>query len=144
MSSDPTQLGSGGDGTATATDRRRPSVATLSFEPDPRHLRELLADVEGALEPMDSRHRRTVRLLVGEVVARLITHCPGMAIQLDLEIKRDSVRVDIRHRGDDPCDFWNALDDTVFSDLTTGWGRDRRGSGGAWFEIATPPQTAGT
>ena len=26
----------------------------------------------------------------------------------------------------------------LFSDLTTAWGRDRRGSGGAWFEIAQP------
>lgn len=81
--------------------------------------------------------RRKVRLLVGEIVARLLDRCPDGAVNLDLEIKADSVRVDI-FENDGECDFWDGLDDVVFSDLTTAWGRDRRGTGGAWFEVAAP------
>ena len=132
------RTGAGADPAFGIVDRRRKPVARLRFEPDPRRLRTLLAEVEAGLESSDPLLRRRVRLLVGEIVARLLTACPRSAIELDLEVMADSVRVDIRERGDEPCDFWEALDDALFSDLTTAWGRDRRGSGGAWFEIAQP------
>ena len=131
-----------GPGTA---DRRRPTVARFCFQPDPRRLRTLLAEVEVGLGSTDPLLGRNVRLLVGEIVARLLTACPRTAVELDLEVKAESVRVDIRQHGNEPCDFWDALDDVVFSDLTSAWGQDRRGSGGAWFEIAKPlPRRIGT
>ena len=130
--------GGGADPAFGTVDRRRTPVARLRFEPDPRRLRTLLAEVEAGLESSHPLLRRRVRLLVGEIVARLLSACPRSAIELDLEVMADSVRVDIRERGEEPCDFWEALDDAVFSDLTSAWGRDRRGSGGAWFEIAQP------
>jgi hypothetical protein len=116
-------------------DRRRPTVARIRFQPDPRRLRTLLDDVGANLGASDPFLRRKVRLLVGEIVARLLDRCPETAIQLDLQVMADSVRIDIVE-SDGECDFWEALDDVVFSDLTTGWGRDRRGSGGAWFEVS--------
>jgi hypothetical protein len=117
--------------------RRRPTVARFRFQPDARRLRALLDEVTTALGTSDPLLRRKVRLLVGEIVARLLDRCPDGAVNLDLEIKADSVRVDI-FENDGECDFWDGLDEVVFSDLTTAWGRDRRGTGGAWFEIAAP------
>ena len=74
---------------------------------------------------------------MGEIVGRLVGHCPRASIRLDVELKEDSVRIEIAPQGnDDDCDFWEVLDDVVFTDLTSGWGRDRRGGGGAWFEVA--------
>jgi hypothetical protein len=116
-------------------ERRRPTVARFRYEPDPRRLRELLVAVDGALAGQNWFLRRRVRFLVGEVVGRLVTRCPEGSIRLDLELKADSVRIDIAQSGG-ACDFWEALDDVVFSDLTSAWGRDRRAGGGAWFEIA--------
>jgi hypothetical protein len=125
--------------TIEPTERRRPSIATLRLQPDPRRIREFLAEVESGLgDSCDQQLRRNVRLLVGEIAARLLGACPRAAIQVDLEVKADSVRVDIAERGGEPCDFWDALDDAVFSDLTTAWGRDRRRGGGAWFELEAP------
>lgn len=138
QSADTSVGGAGADAAAGTVDRRRPTLARFRFEPDPRRLRMLLGEVEVALGSGDPLLRRKVRLLVGEIVARLLTTCPRSAVELDLEIKADSVRVDIRQRGEERCDFWDALDDALFSDLTSAWGRDRRGSGGAWFEIAKP------
>jgi hypothetical protein len=120
-------------------DRRRPAVARFSFQPDPRRLRRLLAEVDVGLGSSDPLLRRNVGLLVGEIVARMLTASPRTAVQLVLEIKADSVRVDICQPGDEQSDFWDQLYDAVFSDLTSAWGRDRRGSGGAWFEIEKPP-----
>lgn len=132
--------GSAGADSAPGThDRRRPTVARFRFEPDPRDLRRLLGEVEVGLGSTDPLLRRNVRLLIGEIVSRLLTACPQTAVQLDLEIKADSVRVDITQRGNERCDLWDALDDIIFSDLTSAWGRDRRASGGAWFEIVRPP-----
>jgi hypothetical protein len=119
-------------------DRRRPTVARFRFQPDPRRLRTLLAEVDVGLDPRDSVLRRNVRLLVGEIVARLLTASPRTAVELELEVKADSVRIDIRQAGDQGSDFWDALDRAVFSDLTSAWGRDRRVGGGVWFEIAAP------
>ncbi len=116
-------------------ERRRPTVARFRFQPDPRRLRELLDEVDAALGSGDPLLQRRVRLLVGEIVARLLDRCPEGAVNLDLEIKEDSARIDIAETAGD-CDFWEALDDAVFTDLTSGWGRDRRGSGGAWFEVS--------
>lgn len=118
-----------------APNRRRPSVASFSFESDPRNLRNLLAEVDSCLGHSDPGLRRSVRLLVGEIVARLMAACPGITVRLAMEIMADSVRLDIAERSDHPCEFWNALDHVVFSDLTSRWGRDRRGGGGAWFEV---------
>ena len=122
---------------ATLADRRRPSVATFGFEPDPRRLRTLLDEVEAALGPGDALLQRNVRLLVGEIVARLTVACPDVAVRLGLEVMADSVRVEIASDGA-PCEFWSGLDDALFSDLTSSWGRDRRSGGGAWFEIRPP------
>jgi hypothetical protein len=119
-------------------ERRRPTVARFRFEPDPRRLRTLLEEIDSCLDSRDPAERRQVRLLVSEIVSRLLDHYPEVPIHLDLEIKEDGVRVDIA-QSDGGSDFWEAVDDAVFSDLTTGWGRDRRGSGGAWFEIISPP-----
>lgn len=127
-----------GNGTLeSATERRRNTVARLRFDPDARHLRALLEEIDACLELRDPDERRRVRLLVSEIVARLLASPHGAAVHLDLELKPDSVRIDIADR-DGGADFWEALDDTIFSDLTTGWGRDRRGSGGAWFEVGPP------
>lgn len=132
------------DSAPGTVDRRRPTVARFCFQPDPRRLRTLLAEVEVGLGSSEPLLQRNVRLLVGEIVARLLTACPRTAVQLDLEVKADSVRVDIRQLGNERCDFWDALDDAVFSDLTSDWGRDRRGGGGAWFEIVQPlPRSIG-
>jgi hypothetical protein len=147
MADDDRKFNDGAGGAADArtargpTDRRRPTVARFRFEPDPRKMRELLAQVDGALGERDPLLRRRVRLLIGEIVGRLVGHCPDVAVQLDLELKDDSVRIDIAPMGDD-CDFWEVLDTVVFTDLTSGWGRDRRGSGGAWFEVAEVVQPA--
>lgn len=131
---------------ATLADRRRPSVATFGFQPDPRRLRALLDEVEAALGPGDALLQRNVRLLVGEIVARLTVACPDVAVRLALEVMADSVRVEIASDGA-PCEFWSGLDDALFSDLTSAWGRDRRSVGGAWFEIRAPvpagPRTHG-
>jgi hypothetical protein len=117
-----------------ATERRRNTVARLRFDPDARHLRALLEEIDACLEQRDPDERRRVRLLVSEIVARLLDSTHGAAVHLDLELKDQSVRIDISDR-DGGDDFFEALDDTIFSDLTSGWGRDRRGTGGAWFEV---------
>jgi hypothetical protein len=121
-------------------DRRRPTVAHFQFEPDPRRMRELLAEVDVVVSDRDPLLRRRVRLLVGEIVGRLVGHCPQTSIRLDLELKADAVRIDMAANGD--CDFWDVLDDVVFTDLTSGWGRDRRRSAGAWFEVAAVDHAA--
>ena len=130
--------GAGGADNAHAArgpaDRRRATVARFRFEPDPRQLRELLAQVDAAVGGRDSLLRRRVGLLVGEIVGRLVGRCPRTPIRLDLELKEDSVRIEIAQSNDD-CDFWEVLDEVVFTDLTSGWGRDRRAGGGAWFEV---------
>ena len=120
-----------------AINQRRPTLAQFSFERDPRLLRALLQDISEALDSSHPSLRHEVRLLISEIVGRLLRRCPEVTVQLDLVIKADSVRVDVAETGGD-CDFWGALDDPVFTDLTSGWGRDRRGSGGAWFEISAP------
>ena len=121
------------------SDRRRPTLAHFTFEPDPRRLRALLHDVSDALEASDPLLQHKVRLLIGEIVARLLHRCPEATVQLDLAILADSVRVDVVETNGE-CDFWEGLDEAVFTDLTSGWGRDRRGKGGAWFEISAPGQ----
>lgn len=132
----PIVSGSGGGAVAgDAVDERRQTVARFRIEPDPRRLRELLAEVDTGLGSVDALLRRRVRLLVGEIVARVLRACPGAGLYLDLELKADSVRVDLIQRSGEKCDFWSSLDEVVFSDLTTAWGRDRRRPGGAWFEI---------
>ena len=113
---------SGADSAPGTQDRRRPTVARFRFEPDPRDLRRLLGEVEVGLGSTDPLLRRNVRLLIGEVVSRLLMACPQTAVQLDLEIKADSVRVDITQRGNERCDVWNALDEITFSDLTSASG----------------------
>ena len=115
--------------------QRRPTLAQFTFERDPRLLRALLQDISEALESSHPSLRHEVRLLISEIVGRLLQRCPEVTVQLDLVIKADSVRVDVPETGGE-CDFWDALDNEVFTDLTSGWGRDRRGSGGAWFEIS--------
>lgn len=122
------------DAPALTEERRRPTVARLRFDPDARHLRALLEEIDACLELRDPDERRRVRLLVSEIVARLLASPHGAAVHLDLELKPEGVRIDISDR-DGGDDFFEALDDTIFSDLTTGWGRDRRGTGGAWFEV---------
>ena len=116
-------------------------MARLRFEPDARRVRELLAQVDAVVADRDALGRRRVRLLVGEILGRLVQHCPQAPVQLDLELKADSVRIDIAVGGGE-CDFWDAVDDVVFTDLTTGWGRDRRREAGAWFEVAAIPERA--
>ena len=116
-------------------ERRRPAVRRLSFAPDPRQLRTLLADVETSLGPGDPRLLRSVRLLVGEIVSRVLASQMGGEIHLDMEVMNESVRIDIWQQASEPCDFWDLLDDAVFSDLTSAWGRDRRRPCGAWFEV---------
>jgi hypothetical protein len=128
----------GADNAHTArgpADRRRATVARFRFEPDPRQLRELLAQVDAAVDRRDALLRRRVGLLVGEIVGRLVGQCPRAPIRLDLELMDDSVRIEIAQSNGDDCDFWETLDEVVFTDLTSGWGRDRRGGGGAWFEV---------
>ena len=124
----------GNDAPELAAERRRHTVARLRFDPDARHLRALLEEIDACLEQRDPDERRRVRLLVSEIVARLLASPHGASVELDLELKEYGVRIDITDRagGDD---FFEALDDTIFSDLTSGWGRDRRGTGGAWFEV---------
>jgi hypothetical protein len=118
-----------------SADRRRPSVRSVTFAPDPRRLRTLLAEVEESLGATDPGLVRRVRLLVGEIVARVLGADPDAEIRLELELKPDSVRIDIWQPQAEPCEFWDLLDDTVFSDLTSAWGRDRRRACGAWFEL---------
>ena len=86
--------GEAGDG-SSRPERRRPSVRSVSFAPDPRRLRSLLAEVEATLEPNDPALVRRVRLLVGEIVARVIASDLEAEIQLDIEIMRESVRIEI-------------------------------------------------
>lgn len=124
-------------GARPTAERRRPTVARLRFDPDARRLRTLLEQIDACIESRDPLERHQVRLLVSEIVARLLDYQSEAPVHLDLELKQDSVRIDIA-QVDGGTAFWEALDDTVFSDLTTAWGRDRRGSGGAWFEIGAP------
>ena len=124
-------------GPEDGADRRRSTVAHLRFEPDPRLLRGLLDDVDVALSSTDPVVRRKVKLLVGEIVARLVERCPDAPVHMDLEIKADSVRVDIVE-SEGGCDFWEAVDEDLVSELAREWGRDRRGVRGAWFEIGEP------
>lgn len=130
--------GRAGSPSVATADRRRPSLAELSFAPDPRRLRDLLAEFELALGSSDPALVRRARLLVGEIVARVLAAGIHDEIQLDLQIMSDSVRIDIWQDSDGPCDFWDRLDDAVFSDLASAWGRDRRRECGAWFEIENP------
>ena len=51
-----------------------------------------------------------VRLLIGEIVARLLHRCPEATVQLDLAILADSVRVDVFETNGE-CDFWDGLDE---------------------------------
>lgn len=123
------------DSSLGTADRRRPALAELSFAPDPRRLRELLAEFERALDSSDPALVRRARLLVGEIVARVLAAGLQEEIELGLQIRSDSVRIDIWQDSVGPCDFWDRLDDAVFSDLASTWGRDRRRECGAWFEI---------
>lgn len=124
-------------GARPTAERRRPTVARFRFDPDARRLRALLREVDACIESRESLERHRVRLLVSEIVARQLDYRPYAPVYLDLELKENSVRIDIAQL-DGGSGFWDALDDTVFSDLTTAWGRDQRGSGGAWFEVGAP------
>ncbi len=117
-------------------ERRRSTVARFRFDPDPRRLRALLDQVDACLESRDSLERHQVQMLVGEIVSRQLDYRPFAPVYLDLELKENSVRIDIAQL-DGGDGFWDALDTSVFSDLTTAWGQDRRGSGGAWFEVGS-------
>lgn len=116
-------------------ERRRPSAARFTFSPDPRRLRDLLADVDAKLADCDSGQRRTVRLLVAEIVSRLLSTSPDTTIELAAEQKSNSIRLDVWQAADGPCDFFEDLDEALFVDLASAWGRDRRRDCGAWFEI---------
>lgn len=116
-------------------DRRRPAVARFTFKPDPRRLRSLLGDVERKLGTGDFQQRRRVRLLVGEIVARLLHTAADATIELAIEVKENSVRVDVWQPDREPCDFFQHLDEAIFLELASMWGRDRRRACGAWFEV---------
>lgn len=116
-------------------ERRRESAAAFSFNPDPRRLRDLLADIDAKLADCDSRQRRSVRLLIAEIVSRLLSTSPRAQIELAVEQKRNSVRLDVWRAGTGPCDFFEGLDEAVFVDLASVWGRDRRRDCAAWFEV---------
>jgi hypothetical protein len=119
----------------TGVDSRRPTVARYSFAPDARKLRQLLTDVERRIPYPDTNVQRRVRLLVGQIVARMIgaSECE---IEIAVEVKPDSVRIDVWQNTPAPCDFFDKLDEAIFLDLATAWGRDRRRPCGAWFEVA--------
>jgi len=116
-------------------ERRRPNTARFTFTPDPRRLRELLTDVEARLAGCESRQRRMIRLLTVEIVSRLLSTSPRTAINLAVEQKANSVRLEVWQEGVGPCDFFEGLDEAVFVDLASVWGRDRRRECGAWFEV---------
>jgi len=116
-------------------ERRRRSTARFAFTPDPRRLRELLTDVEAKLADCDGRQRRMIRLLTVEIVSRLLSTSPRTPINLAVEQKENSIRLEVWHEGVEPCDFFDAIDEAVFVDLASVWGRDRRRECGAWFEV---------
>ena len=116
-------------------DRRRPAQARFTFKPDPRQLRSLLGDVDRKLAPGEFNQRRRVRLLVGEIVSRLLHTAAEATIELAIEVKENSVRVDVWQPDREPCDFFQHLDEAIFLDLASMWGRDRRRDCGAWFEV---------
>ena len=126
------------DGAASAAEieeRRRESTATFTFTPDPRQLRDLLDDVDATLADCTSHQRRAIRLLVGEIVSRLLSAPTRERIELAVERKPNSVRLDVWRADAGPGDFFENLDEAVFVDLATVWGRDRRRECGAWFEV---------
>lgn len=116
-------------------ERRRPSAARFTFTPDPRRLRELLTDVDAKLAGCDCRQRRTIRLLIAEIVSRLLSSSPETTIELAVEQKVNSIRLDVWQASDGPCDFFENLDEAIFVDLASVWGSDRRRGCGAWFEV---------
>ena len=116
-------------------DRRRASTATFTFTPDPRRLRDLLAGVDAKLADCDTRQRRAIRLLIAEIVSRLLSTSPRTQIALAVERKQNSIRLDVWRAAAGPCDFFENLDEAVFVDLAAVWGRDRRRECGAWFEV---------
>ena len=121
--------------TITGVDSRRPTLARYRFAPDARKLRQLLTDVERRVHYPDAGVQRRVRFLVGQIVARMIgaSECE---IEIGIEVKPDSVRIDVWQNTPTPCDFFEKLDEAIFLDLATSWGRDRRRPCGAWFEVA--------
>ena len=122
-------------GATELEERRRESTAAFTFTPDPRRLRDLLADVDAKLADCECRQRRSIRLLIAEVVSRLLTTSPRAQIELAVERKENSVRLDVWRAGAGPCDFFENLDEAVFVDLASVWGSDRRRDCGAWFEV---------
>lgn len=116
-------------------DRRRPNTSSFTFTPDPRQLRGLLTAVDAKLAGCDPRQRRTLRLLIAEIVSRLLTTSPRTAIELAVEQKANSIRLDVWQEGIGPCDFFENLDEAIFVDLASAWSRDRRRDCGAWFEV---------
>lgn len=119
-------------------ERRLKSAARYEIDSDPRHLREMLSEVERTLTGVDERVRRRVALLVGELVGR-ISERPRAHGKLHMEIheRPSSLRVDMwDEAGQLDDEFWRRLADSALVGLATAWGRDRRREAGAWFEIA--------
>ena len=122
-------------GATEPEERRRESATTFTFTPDPRRLRALLGDVDAKLVDCDGRQRRSVRLLIAEIVSRLLSTSNGARLELAVERKENSVRLDVWRADSGPCDFFENLDEAIFVDLASVWGRDRRRECGAWFEV---------
>jgi len=120
---------------ATELEERRRQSGAFTFTPDARRLRALLADVDAKLVDCDARQRRSIRLLIAEIVSRLLSTAPRAEIELSVERKQNSVRLDVWLVGEGPCDFFENLDEAVFVDLASVWGSDRRRDCGAWFEV---------
>lgn len=120
-------------------ERRRATLVRLTFDADARRLRSLLAEVESSLEHPDPEVKRRVRLLVTAIVARLIETGVSEDTEIAMEVKPDSVRIDVWQNGGVPGEFFEHLDQSVFLDLASAWGRDRRRLLGAWFEIRSKP-----
>lgn len=116
-------------------ERRRPAIATFDFTPDPRRLRALLAEVDQKLTGGECRQRRRIRLLIAEIVSRLISTSPRAEIHLTVEQKANSLRLDVWQDGVGPCEFFEHIEEAVFLDLASVWGRERRRPCGAWFEV---------
>jgi len=116
-------------------ERRRPATARFTFTPDPRRLRDLLADVDAKLADGDDRQRRMIRLLTAEIVSRMLSTSPLTVINLAVEQKSNSIRLDVWQEGAGPCEFFESLNEAVFVDLASAWGRDGRRDCGAWFEV---------
>ena len=122
-------------GATALEERRRASAAAFSFRPDPRRLRDLLAEVDAKLDGCDGRQRRLIRLLIAEIVSRLLSTSSRVEIELAVERKQNSIRLDVWRADAGPCDFFENLDEAIFVDLASVWGRDRRRECGAWFEV---------